>query len=128
MKEQIKKVQEFHSTFGIQNNEKFDLISPLDAKLRYELMREENEEYIDACNKNDKVAILDSLTDQLYVLLGTIIKHGAQNIIQDAFDLVHENNMSKLDENGKVIRDENGKVKKPSNFKPVDLSNIVNND
>lgn len=121
-------MREFHDKFEIQNRDKFSLITPAEYTLRYKLMQEENDEYLEACVMGDKIEIADALGDKLYILLGTILSHGAQDIIEDVFNLIHENNLSKLDKNGKVIRDENGKVRKPADFKPVDLTKIVNND
>lgn len=126
--ELINKLREFHKTFEIPLRNEFSKIPAEEYTLRYKLMQEENDEYLKACVMGDKVEIADALGDQLYVLLGTICQHGLQDKIGVVFDLIHENNMSKLDENGRVLRDENGKVKKPSNFKPVDLTKIISND
>lgn len=124
----IRSVEEFHKKFDIPMKTEFGKISPADYTLRYKLMLEENEEYLQACVMGDKVEIADALGDKLYILLGTIISHGLQDKIVDVFNLIHENNMSKLDKNGNVIRDENGKVRKPENFVPVDLTKIISND
>jgi predicted HAD superfamily Cof-like phosphohydrolase len=40
----------------------------------------------------------------------------------EGFRLVHQNNMSKLGEDGKPVRNDYGKIIKPSGYKPVDLS------
>jgi predicted HAD superfamily Cof-like phosphohydrolase len=92
--------------------------------LRYNLMKEENKEYLQACYDHDKVEILDALVDQMYVLLGTINQHGMADIFDEAFNRVHENNMTKFP-NGQVLRDADGKIIKPDGFKPVDLSDLV---
>lgn len=46
-------------------------------------------------------------------------------LILAAFDLVHESNMSKLDDNGKPIRREDGKILKGPNYKAPDMSSVV---
>ena len=94
--------------------------------LRFNLMKEENREYIVASANKDLVEVLDSLVDQLYVLAGTINQHGMQDVIEEAFNRVHANNLTKVGVDGKVIRDADGKILKPEGFVPVDLSDLVN--
>ena len=82
-------------------------------------MDEENKEYKIAAKNNDIVEVADALGDMLYILCGTIITHGMQNIIDDVFDEIQKSNMSKLDNEGKPIYREDGKVLKgPNYFKP----------
>ena len=128
MNKYIEYVSAFHKAFGIPIRKKFSLITPAEYTLRFNLMQEENEEYLKACVMGDKVEIADSICDMLYVLSGTLISHGMQDKLEECFNLVHENNMSKLDKNGKVLRDGNGKIKKPDGFQAVDLTNIINNE
>lgn len=135
MKDQISKVESFNKAFRAGYKEKPCLIMDEQFVLRYNLMVEENEEYLTACNKRDLVEIADALGDKLYILLGTIINHGMQGIIEEVFDSIHQNNMEKLDSQGNpIINGENGifdssrpigKVLKPKNWKPVDLKQIV---
>lgn len=121
MTEQLKMVQEFHETFRQQFNTSPTLLSFPDAVLRYKLGQEELLEYLEANNEDNLVEILDSLADQLYILLGTTLKHGLQDKLLDAFALVHENNMKKLDANGQPILRADGKILKPEGFVPVKL-------
>ena len=93
--------------------------------LRFHLMEEENEEYREASLLEANVEILDSFADQLYVLFGTINAHGMQNIIEEAFNRVHLNNMTKIGPDGKVIRNAAGKILKGPDFVPVDLSDLL---
>lgn len=133
MIEQINKVKEFNLAFNSLVSDKPCLISQKDYELRFKLMQEENEEYLKACIENDLVEIGDALGDKLYILLGTILSHGMQDVISEVFTRIHESNMSKL-ENGKpIINGENGifdntrplgKVLKGKSFKPVDLKDI----
>jgi len=46
--------------------------------------------------------------------------------VEDAFQLVHKSNMSKLDDDGNPIFREDGKVLKGPNYKAPDLSDLVN--
>lgn len=118
--EAIAMVAEFHNAFSIKNNElpTTDLEEG-QVQLRHDLMQEENEEYLEAANNGDLVEVADALGDQLYILCGTILKHGLQDKIADIFEEIHRSNMSKLGEDEKPIYREDGKVLKgPNYFKP----------
>ncbi len=125
----IKHVADFHDAFGIINQSApISEIPKETIDLRYKLMREENEEYLEAAKNNDLVEIADALGDQLYILCGTILSHGLQHKIAEVFEEIQKSNMSKLDENGKPIYREDGKVLKgPHYFKP-NIRNILKED
>ncbi|MCD8453147.1 nucleoside triphosphate pyrophosphohydrolase family protein [Tenacibaculum finnmarkense genomovar ulcerans] len=120
MKDKIKAVQKFHEAFKVNIQNKPTVAITEDRKnLRFELMKEENQEYFEAAKNNDLVEVADALGDMLYILCGTIIEHGMQDKIEAVFNEIQRSNMSKLDENGKPIYREDGKVLKGSNyFKP----------
>jgi predicted HAD superfamily Cof-like phosphohydrolase len=101
-----------------------ELLSLEESRLRFKLMDEENVEYLHAAKDEDLVEILDACADQLYILCGTILKHGLQDMIIPAFDLVHANNMAKLGPDGKPIFREDGKIIKPEGFQKVELSTL----
>ena len=116
----IDAVTAFHKAFGlgIQNSPTAELSEDKNM-LRYKLMREENEEYLEAANNKDLIEVADALGDMLYILCGTIIEHGMQHKIEEVFDEIQRSNMSKLGEDGKPIYREDGKVLKgPNYFKP----------
>ena len=120
MKNKIAAVTLFHDTYGLDRKESPTANLP-EAKnrLRFELMKEENEEYLEAANNGDLVEVADALGDMLYILCGTILKHGMQDKIQPVFEEIQRSNMSKLDANGKPIYREDGKVLKSElYFKP----------
>ncbi len=120
MKNKIEAVKAFHTAFKIGHREapKADL-GTAKNKLRFNLMKEENEEYLEAANNNDLVEVADALGDMLYILCGTIIEHGMQHKIEEVFDEIQRSNMSKLGEDGEPIYREDGKVLKgPNYFKP----------
>ena len=120
MKKQLNAVKDFHDTFGLNYNHSptVDLEKKI-IELRFNLMKEENEEYIEAARNNDITEIADALGDMLYILCGTIIEHGMSDIIEDVFDEIQKSNMSKLGADGKPIYREDGKVMKgPNYFKP----------
>ena len=111
MKKQIAQVQDFQKAFGQVVNTEPKIIDSTLAKLRYNLMKEENEEYLEAIYYDDIVEVADALGDQLYVLLGTILSHGMQHIIEDVLTEIHRSNMSKLDEEGHpIINGANGVI------------------
>ena len=120
MKKQLNAVKDFHDTFGLNYNDSptVDLEKKI-IELRFNLMKEENEEYVEAASNNDIVEVADALGDMLYILCGTIIEHGMSDIIEDVFDEIQKSNMSKLGADGKPIYREDGKVLKgPNYFKP----------
>ncbi len=120
MKDKIAAVQEFHTAFKIgYKNEPIADLGESKNLLRYKLMREENEEYLEAAQDNDLVEVADALGDMLYILCGTIIEHGMQHKIEEVFNEIQRSNMSKLGEDGSPIYREDGKVLKgPNYFKP----------
>ncbi len=124
--EKINKVKEFHATFGLEYHEQPKAeISERIVALRHRLMEEENNEYLEACEKGDLTLIADALGDKMYILFGTIIAHGLQHKIEAVFDEIHRSNMSKLDENGKPIYREDGKIMKSRNYFLPDIKSIV---
>jgi predicted HAD superfamily Cof-like phosphohydrolase len=117
--DKIQSVENFHEVFKIGNAAAPTLVEERDYTLRFNLIKEENEEYLDACKNGDIVEIADALGDQLYILFGTILKHGLQHKIEEVYDEIHRSNMSKLDENGQPIFREDGKILKSNlYFKP----------
>jgi len=124
--EKIKHVEKFHDVFKIGNRyEPTAVVSEQEYMLRYNLIKEENEEYLDACKNGDIVEIADALGDQLYILFGTILRHGLQHKIEEVFDEIQRSNMSKLDENGEPIFREDGKILKSSLYFKPDIKRIL---
>lgn len=125
MKEQLKAVERFHTAFGQENGKWPQPLEQSKYILRHALMAEENDEYLEACNGNSLVEIADALGDQLYILCGTILKHGMQHVIEDVFEEIQASNMSKLGDDGKpVLRDDGKILKGPGYFRP-DLSKFI---
>ena len=128
MKKQINHVAKFHDVFQIGNE-----LSPISKvgestyTLRYNLMKEENDEYLEACENNDLVEIADALGDQLYILCGTILKHGLQHKIEEVFEEIQKSNMSKLDAAGNPIFREDGKILKGENYFKPNIKIILEN-
>lgn len=126
MKKQLQAVKEFHNAFevGFSQSPKSDL-GEAKHLLRYNLMREENEEYLEAVKNNNLIEIADALGDMLYILCGTIIEHGLQDKIEAVFEEIQRSNMSKLGIDGKPIYREDGKVMKGENYFKPDFSTIL---
>ncbi len=128
MKNKIKAVHDFHEAFGlgIEDSPTVNLSSEK-LMLRFNLMAEENEEYLEAAKNNDLVEVADALGDMLYILCGTILEHGMQYKIEEVFTEIQRSNMSKLGADGKPIYREDGKVMKgPDYFKP-NIQSILDN-
>ena len=125
MKHQLDCVKEFHEKFKQNNGVYPSLISQEEAELRHRIMAEEVDEYLEAAQNNDMVGIADALGDQLYILCGTILKHGMQNIIEQVFDEIHASNLSKLGEDGEPVLREDGKIIKGPYYHPPDIQGII---
>ncbi len=126
MKKQLDAVSLFHKSFklGVGETTRASLGENLNM-LRYNLMKEENEEYLEAAQNNDLTEVADALGDMLYILCGTIIEHGLQHKIEEVFDEIQRSNMSKLDDNGEPIYREDGKVMKGPNYFKPDFAEIL---
>ncbi len=124
MVEYLEKVKEFQVASGQVVNNKLCFVNREEEFLRFDLMEEENKEYLNACIDNNPLELVDALVDKMYILLGTINTHGLGSRFEEAFNLVHENNMTKVVD-GKVLRNPDGKILKPEGFVPVDLTPIL---
>jgi len=120
MKKRLEAVKEFHRAFGLGIKEQpVANLGEAKNRLRFELMKEENEEYLEAANSGDMVEVADALGDMLYILCGTILEHGMQHKIEEVFEEIQKSNMSKLGADGNPVYREDGKVLKgPDYFQP----------
>jgi len=119
-------VRTFHDAFGIPNGTKPNgAVGAETHMLRYKLMREENEEYLEAAEQGDLVEVADALGDMLYILCGTILSHGLHDLIGEVFEEIQGSNMSKLGADGKPIYREDGKVLKGENYRKPDIATIL---
>tara|TARA_A100001011_G_C13999943_1_gene710909 strand:- start:222 stop:605 length:384 start_codon:yes stop_codon:yes gene_type:complete len=127
MQNQLKSVKIFHEAFGIKISNKPTLELSKDIlKLRHSLMVEENNEYLKAIDERNLIEVADALGDMLYILCGTILTHGFQNLIEDIFDEIQTSNMSKLGDDGKPIFRNDGKVLKGPNYKKPNIKKFLN--
>ncbi len=116
-------VKKFMEVFGQEVKTKAEFPSDKIVKLRYDLIREELDEFDQALKDKDLKEVADSLTDILYVTYGAGHAFGID--LDKCFDEVQRSNMSKLDEDGKPIYNENGKVMKGPNYFQPDLGKFI---
>ena len=117
------KVKTFMETFGQQVKNKPSFSTDKINKLRYDLIKEELDEFKDALESKNLLEVADALTDILYVTYGAGHAFGIN--LDKCFDEVQSSNMSKLGEDGKPIYNEAGKVMKGPNYFKPDLSKYI---
>lgn len=126
MKQKISAVELFHMSFGLGVSQKMRAnLGKEKNVLRYNLMDEENKEYLEAATNNDLIEVADALGDMLYILCGTILEHGMQHKIEEVFEEIQRSNMSKLGADGKPIYREDGKVLKGPNYSKPNIQDIL---
>ncbi|OUX46453.1 MAG: phosphoribosyl-ATP diphosphatase [Candidatus Pelagibacter sp. TMED275] len=116
----FEKVKKFMTTFGQEVKTHPSFASEKINLLRYELIKEELDEFKIALENKNLVEVADALTDILYVTYGAGHAFGID--LDKCFQEVQNSNMSKLDKNGKPIYNEMGKVMKGENYFKPDLS------
>jgi len=122
----IEAVKEFNEAFNIKYSKQQNAnLDDKTVELRYRLMQEENDEYLEAAKKKDLVEIADALGDKLYILCGTILAHGLQDKIVEVFEEIQRSNMSKLSADGKPFIREDGKILKGPNYFKPDIKSIL---
>ncbi|MDC3185582.1 nucleoside triphosphate pyrophosphohydrolase family protein [Candidatus Pelagibacter sp.] len=119
----FEKVKKFMTTFGQEVKTNPSFASDKINLLRYELIKEELDEFKLALENNNLLEVADALTDILYVTYGAGHAFGID--LDKCFDEVQNSNMSKLDKNGKPIYNEMGKVMKGENYFKPDLSKFI---
>ena len=119
----FQKVKNFMETFGQEVKSRPSFSSDKINMLRYNLIKEELDEFKEALDNNDLLEVADALTDILFVTYGAGHAFGIN--LDACFEEVQNSNMSKLGNDGKPIYNNQGKVMKgPKYFKP-DLSKFI---
>ena len=116
-------VKKFMETFGQEVKTKPEFPSDKIVKLRYDLIKEELDEFAEAIKTKNLTEVADSLTDILYVTYGAGIAFGID--LDKCFNEVQRSNMSKLGKDGKPIYNEFGKVMKGPNYFQPNLKKFV---
>tara|TARA_Y100000768_G_C23596796_1_gene504099 strand:- start:229 stop:600 length:372 start_codon:yes stop_codon:yes gene_type:complete len=119
----FQKVKYFMQTFGQEVKSRPSFSSDKINNLRYNLIKEELDEFKQALDKKDILEVADALTDILYVTYGAGHAFGID--LDICFQEVQNSNMSKLGEDGKPIFNDHGKVMKGPNYFKPDLSKYV---
>ena len=110
-------VKKFMKIFGQEIRENAIFHSDKITSLRYDLIKEELDEFREAIEKKDIKEVADALTDILYVTYGAGHAFGID--LDKCFEEVQNSNLSKLGSDGKPIYNAQGKVMKgPKYFKP----------
>lgn len=119
----FKKVKQFMTLFDQKIAETPDLGSQELKKLRYDLIREEVEELLEALMDGDLVETADALTDILYVVYGAGAAFGID--LDACFSEVHQSNLSKLGADGMPIYRPDGKVLKGPFYRAPNLAKVI---
>jgi len=124
----MKRVKEFHEKMELAIDQPYSK-ELMDFRLR--LLFEEIQELASAAldietslDKEERHVMMQDLLkemcDVVYVIKGMAVSFGMD--FDQAFDLVHKSNMSKLP----LIKDANGKVQKGLNYEPPVLEGLIN--
>lgn len=108
----------FHRKFGAVIGSTPAVPDEATVILRYRLIREEQNELVNAMIDNDLPGIAKEITDSIYVLVGTAISYGIS--LPEVWDAVQAANLSKSqDKRG------DGKVQKGENYISPDIAGIL---
>lgn len=118
MNKQLSLVKQFHKKFNVPVLKKPSSIPEDRSNLRYELIKDEVEEYKKGAKEKDLQNTAKELADILYATYGTILEHGLQNHIDEVFKEVHASNMSKDYNKYKMI--------KGPKYKKANISKVLN--
>lgn len=132
MKKQLEQVKLFNLEGGQNISDSPTWISKEDFHKQLELIKEETKELEDAYTNNDPIEVLDAMVDIAYVFLGMVCRFGFNEELVKAFEIVHQNNMTKIfdSEGNKILKLKeivgsdgtiHKKIAKPEGYKPVDL-------
>jgi len=135
---QLEQLEAFQKAFKSTYSKIPCTLSEGDWKLRYDLSKEELEEYKDACEEQDIVEIFDAILDRLFLAFGDAVSHGLQDYLVAGFNEVLASNMSKLNDEGEpLLNGVNtefdstrpfGKVMKSKNFFKPRLKEVLGNN
>ena len=109
-------VKEFHEAFGCTIG---DGPKIRDAELRYELLREEVEEFKHAVHNDNLTEAIDALCDIVYVAFGAAVAFGVD--LAPFFNEVHRSNMDKVGGHKR----EDGKWIKPANWQAPKIAELL---
>lgn len=117
---QYHKVREWHEAFGLPVADSPTLLPEDRWDLRWDLIIEELNEFIEALEEGDLEHAAKELGDLSWVVQGVAVEMGVD--LDLVVGAIAKSNMSKLDDDGKPIFREDGKVLKGSNYKEPDIT------
>lgn len=121
LNEEYEKVKQFQKAFNCPYSEKPVFMGDKRASERADFMSEEIREFVDATNIYEQA---DAMIDLIYFALGTMVEMGVKP--KEIFDIVHNANMTKLWDDGKVhFRESDNKVMKPPNWEDPEPKIII---
>lgn len=106
-----KAVQEFHESFKLPIAKHPHYLERTRVELRAKWMAEEIEEFLGSSDIAEQV---DAVADLIYFALGVFVEMGIDG--SRVFEIVHQSNMKKLDQQNNPLYNEEGKVIKPTNW------------
>ena len=124
MRSNLEQAKEFRKLYNIKSAD----TKPV-RKYQRDLITEEFNEFIEAegmlFRESDrfKEECLKELADLVYVCYQYAVNMGWD--LDRALDLIHQSNLSKLDEDGKPIYREDGKILKGPNYKKPNLHSLI---
>ena len=126
----VSEVEDFNSLMGKPNNYEPTIPDKKNWMFVYDFIREELEEYKEACKKGDIVEVLDALCDITYVSLGNgAMLHGLKDKILPAYAEVQASNMSKAcsteDEAKKTVEIRSKEQGEDCHYEKVDDKYVV---
>ena len=121
----INMVKEFHLAFGGPVLARPDLSDNKRTELYLSLLSEELDELSVAISDRNEVEALDALCDSQYVPDVAILALGYRLCFDEAFEHVHNSNMSKLGKDGKPVLRDDGKILKGPNYCKPNLKDIL---
>lgn len=126
----VSEVEDFNSLMGKPNNYEPTIPDKKNWMFVYDFIREELEEYKEACEKGDIVEVLDALCDITYVSLGNgAMLHGLKDKVLPAYAEVQASNMSKAcsteDEAKKTVEIRSKEQGEDCHYEKVDDKYVV---
>ena len=116
-------VEIFMNIYGQEVKKKSEFPDDKIIQLRYNLIKEELDEFETSIKEKNLTEVADALTDLLYVVYGAGHAFGID--LGRCFTEVQRSNMSKLGEDGKPIYNEQGKVMKGPNYIKPNLKQFI---
>ena len=118
MNQNLSLTKQFHERFEIPiSNQPAKLLKER-YEFRYQFLKEEIEEYLEAAQEKELDQIAKELCDIQCVLYGAVLEHGLQEKFDEMYEEVMRSNMSKEKSGFKMVKGEE--------YKKADLKQFLN--